>query len=191
MNTLDDLFREAKAHILVEKKAKDAKALKVQGDTSALYNNPDNWERKRGIALVHEETETLLGNFSEYVHRSVRNCRRLVREANPIAIQATERVSGSWWVGGEKVPEVRQIWHERREVVLHLHLDELLVHAPACELEVHLSYGSIARVELLRATTFAQVLDAQEQLLILPAGTNVLPVMGADCKLNLRKGLGI
>ena len=75
--------------------------------------------------------------------------------------------------------------------MLHLHLDELLVHAPACELEVHLSYGSIARVELLRATTFAQVLDAQEQLLILPAGTNVLPVMGADCKLNLRKGLGI
>jgi hypothetical protein len=145
----------------------------------------------RGVALIHEETETLLGNFSEYTHNSVASCRKLVREDSLIPVSAAERVSGSWWLGADRRPEPKQVWHEQRPCIIHLHLDKLMVHSPICELTVHLSYGSIARVELTLDTTFAAEDGKQEQLLYLPAGTNVLEVMSLDCKLAVRKELGI
>ena len=191
--SLDDLFREAKAHILVERKAKALRVLKQEKDpdTSALYSNPENWNRTRGIALIHEETQTLLGNFSEYVHRSVAECRRLVREAIPITVSATESVSGSWWIAADASPEPRQDWHEKRPAIIHLHLTKLAVHSPCCEVEVHLSYGGIVRVELAVDTQFAQEDGKAAQLLFLPKGTNVLGEMSQDSKVALRVELAL
>lgn len=195
-SSLDDLFREAKAARIVEQRAKEAKAAAKNGDgehasTLALFQNADNWTRTRGIALIHEETETLLGNFSEYIHRSVPGCRKLLREELPISVEATERVSGSWWLGAERKIEPKQSWHKQRPAILHLHLDKLRVHSPATEVMVHLSYDSIARCELVADTQFAQEDGQQEQLLWIPAGTNLLEVMSRDCKINLRTELGI
>src|SRR3990167_2930736 len=196
MIELDDIWREAKAHILVERKAKAAAQLRKTAEpekasTQALFLDAKNWTRTRGIALIHEETETLLGNFSEYVHNSVAGCRKLIREETPIAVSASERVAGSWWLGEARRPEPKQVWHEQRPCIIHLHLDKLFVHSPICELTVHLSYGGIARVELTLDTQFAAEEGHGEQLLFLPAGTNVLEVMSLDSKLAVRKELGI
>lgn len=183
--SIDDLFKEAKRQL---RTVKAAKAALPPPDPQRLYTDPENWERTRGVALIHAETETLLGNFSEYVHKSVKGCRRLVREEGPLAVSASERVSGSWWVAETHVEvEPRQAWHERREAVLDLHLEALMLHSPACEVIAHLSYGGIARVELAAETIFAQAGDyAQEQLVFMPAGTNILGEMSLDSKIALR-----
>ena len=196
LDELDAIWSVARAHIQTERKAKAAATLRKTAEpekqsTQILFLDPKNWARTRGVALIHEETETLLGNFSEYVHVSVANCRKLVREETPIAVSATERVAGSWWLGEKRRPEPKQLWHEQRPCIVHLHLDKLFVHSPICELVVHLSYGSIARVELALDTQFAAEAGHGEQLLMLPAGTNVLEVMALDSKLAVRKELGI
>jgi hypothetical protein len=193
LSSLDDLFAEARARITVARKAEKAAVIRHTAEpekvsVQALYLDPKNWQRTRGVALIHEETETVLGNFSEYVHISVAECRKLVRESAPISVEAIERVSGSWWLGAERRPEPRKDWHEVRTAILHLHLSELRVHAPLCEVVAHLSYGSLARVELAIDTTLAQE-EGGEQLLMLPKGTNVLEVMSLDSKMHLWKEL--
>ncbi len=188
---LDSLWRSQRAAAFVEKRSAAARAIKATAkpdalDTQLLFRNPENWERTRGVALIHAETQTLLGNFSEYIHKTVPNCRKLLREDAPISVSATEQVSGSWWLGAERRSEPKQVWHERREAIVHMHLDKLKLHSPGCAVVACLSYGGLARVELAADTTFAQEDGKQEQLLFFPQGTNVLPEMSLDSKISLR-----
>lgn len=192
---LAGLFNAAIASVKAEQKAKAVAKLKKTAEpqlvsTQSLYLDPDNWERTRGVALIHEETDTILGNFSEYLHRSVPGCRKLVREEAPIAVSTTERVAGNWWLGEERRPEPKQVWHEQRTAILHIYLDKLQVHSPACEVVAHLSYGSLARVELVLDTQFAQADDLPAAMLFLPAGANIIEVMSRDCKVALMQELG-
>ncbi len=189
--SLDDLWATARASIRVEKEAAARKTTKRVAEapkalsTTALFADMENYTRTRGVALIHEETETVLGNFSEYVHRTVAGCRKLIREEAPISVSAQERVSGSWWLGEKRTIEPRSEWHEKRPAIIHLHLEKLGVHAPATEVVVHLSYGSVARVELALDTQFAADSSDREELLMLPAGTNIIEVMSRDCKIAL------
>lgn len=186
--SLDDLFKE------VKRTARVMKAAKVEAplpDPRAIYTNPENWTRTRGIALIHVDTETLLGNFSEYVHKSIAACRRLVREDAPLLVSATERVTGGWWIGESGTqPEAAAEWHSRHELILHIQLERLGVHAPNCSIITHVSYGAITRVELASDTTFAQMQGA-EQLLFLPARTNILLELPFDLKVAIRKELAL
>lgn len=185
---LSQLFSEARrANTAIPTKA----AKKVEPhDPRRLFTAPENWKRTRGIALIHEETNSVLGNFSEYVHVKVVGARKLIREEAPISVSATERVSGSWWLGAERTPEPHRPWHEQKAAIIHLVLGELKVHSPATEVIVHLAYGAVARVELAVDTRLAQT-EGGEQLLDLPEGMNVLEVMSLDCKLALRKEIGL
>jgi len=184
---LNDLWKEVRTNI----PTKGEKKPKVEPpDGKALYMNPENWTRTKGIALVHKDTNTILGNFSEYIHRSIPHCRKLVREEAPISVSDIEEVEGSWWLGETRKPEPRQEWHEQRKAILHIYLEPLHLHAPICEVTVHLSHGGLARVELDLDTTFAQT-EGEGQLMTLPAGTNILEVMSLDSKLSLRKEIGI
>lgn len=198
--SLDELFavarRQAARNDAEEKRLAKAKPKRLADKTDkedapvtpqVLFLDPQNWERTRGIALIHADTETLLGNFSEYLHRSVPNCRKLVREDSPIAVTATERVSGGWWLGQHRTFEKPKPWHFTRPAIIHLHLSELRVHSPAAEVTVFLSYGSITRVELAADTLFAPEGEGGEYLLTLPKGTNILEVMSRDCKISLRE----
>jgi len=157
-----------------------------------VFTLPENWERTRGIALVHQETQTLLGNFSEYVHRSVKNCRRLVREHNPIAVAAVETVSGFWWLG-EQRPYIEASrpteWTVTRQALIDVQLPELGVGHPVTDVTVSLYLGGIMRVELAEDTQF--VSPKGEIFLTLPKGTNLLECMSTDCKVALRKELGL
>lgn len=159
-------------------------------DPRRVYLDPENWIRTRGIALIHAETQTLLGNFSEYTHKSIAGCRKLLREESPIAVSASEVVEGSWWLGEDRKPIPPQVWHERRTAIVHVFLEALKVHSPICEVVACLSYGAIDRIELALDTTFAQT-EGAEQLLELPAGTNIRDVMSIDSKVALRKEIGL
>ncbi len=154
-------------------------------EPAALFTNPANWERTRGIALIHEGTATLLGNFSEYVHKTEAGCRRLVREALPIAVAATEFTS---WLPADAPAEVERAepWHTRQTVILPLHLERLGVQTVLAEVVVCLSYGNMARAELAVDTQFFAAEGSPEQLLWLRAGVNILPVLSQDTKINLR-----
>ena len=196
MEDIEELMNAAVAVAKAERKAKVLRDQKKaqehpkDREVKMIYQNPDNWERTRGIALIHADTQTLLGNYSEFVHKTVPNCRRLVREANPISVTATETVEGSWWLEDNRKPEPQQEWHVRRPVIIHVHLDKLGVHSPACEVIACLSYGGLTRVELATDTQFAQEDGKQVQLIHFPAGTNVLGEMRQDCRVALRVELG-
>lgn len=186
MDELEQFASRAEAAARVERRVRDKKQLESPAKASLL--DESQWVRARGIALIHADSETLLGNFAEFIHPS--GARRLVRETWPIAISAVERVEGSWWLGAERMPEKRQEWHDKRPVIMHLHLEPLGIHAPAVELLVHISYGGIARCELVSTTIF--LADTNETKLVeLPAGTNLLDVMDLDAKINLRREVGL
>lgn len=186
--SLDELFSEARAHVRVEaaaaKRKQERKAISPEKPRpQALYADPANWTRTRGIALIHAETRTLLGNFSEYVHVSVPDCRRLVREELPISVSAIEEVSGEW---GWTAPLQQHLESTlvTKELVLGVCLSAPEVNAIAA-LRVQLQGAGILRVELVEDTHFG----AQDQFLLLPAGTNILPVMAHHSKVNLREAL--
>lgn len=154
-----------------------------------LFQLDEYWEARRGIALIHEESRTLIGNFKEYVHKRVAGCRKLLRTDEPVQIHATEFISG-WEHLGEEI-KLRcdpQIWTDTREVVHpSLVLSALGVHAEVVMLRVMLSFGGIARVELAEPTRFTSP-DART-ILTLSAGVNVLECMSLEAKVALRQEL--
>ena len=190
---LDDLLADAVAHAPARKvRGGKPEELKDASDERLfnLFHRPENWARRRGIALVHKETQTLLGNFSEYVHVKVKGCRKLDRESVPLAVTATEEVSGPWWIGEEyRQHEKRPSWHERRRAIIDLHFEELGVVAACVEVDACLSYGAVARVELVASTQFMST--DRKTVLMLPAELNVLDVMHLDDKLRLRKEINL
>lgn len=192
--TLDELFSVARQHIRrdAEAKARQPKQVKTKQpeiiEPAALFANAANWIEGRGIALLHEETQTLLGNFREYTHKSEVGARKLCRVEEPILIEATETCSGEWWIAERHLAFIAA---ERSEsppklAIIDAQLDKLGVYSPACELRVWEKEGHMNRAELCVDTQFAQVAGAPEQLLWLAAGTNILPVMSRECKITLR-----
>lgn len=191
ITSLEELFSGAMQQARAEKAAEAKRPKRIKAPDSALppdelFSNPANWIKGGGVALVHTETQTLLGNFTEWTHKSVVGARKLVREGSPILISSTEYVEGDWWLGKELEVAPQEEWHTRKAAVIHLVLPQLGVYSPSCPVIVHLSYGGIARVELEAPTQFAQVEGAPVQILHLPAGVNVLPVMSQDCKIALK-----
>jgi len=196
LDPLEDLFTEAQlaaANGRREKKASDpAKRNHVSEASKSmheLFALSENWERTRGIALIHRETDTLLGNFSEYVHRSVKGARKLIREESPITVSASEYVEGSWWLGPDVKPKAREEWRERRRVIIKVHLPSLGLFAPLVEVEAHIAFGGIHRVELVEPT---QLADEQGKTLVtLPAGVDVLGELSFEAKVNLKRELAL
>ena len=185
--SLDDLFAEAKAQL---RKAKTERAAAPVTQPGQLYSNPANWKPGRHLAVIHQETGTLLGVFTEYLHRTEADCRRLTRATAPHTVQGTEFVSGSWWITEAKRPVPRPSDHTHQEAIIHVQLENLKLHSPGCTLRVLISYGAVARIELAQDTLFAQT-DGAEELLMLPAGTNIQEEMSRDSKIALRMELAL
>lgn len=195
LNPLEDLLIEALAHATppkhrrVRNAALDPKETSRLGHHSEVFSNPENWTRTRGVALIHRETNTLLGNFSEYVHSRDRSARKLVRETEPLAIEGSEWVSGPLWLewpADIPSPE-RQV--SIVECLVDLYLPELGVRSLAVGVDVTLSYGGIAHVTLRDATYF--VSDDRRSAFRLPKGLDVLEGLSLDCKLALRAEVGL
>lgn len=183
--SLDELW----AATQVTKKSKaEIRLIEAEKASKQLYLNDIFWRRTRSLALIHEETQTCLGNFAEYVHTQIRDCRKLLREEAPISIEGVEYVSGSWWMASKHKLEPAKLWHERRQVTLALALPELGVKAPKVAVTAHLSNDAIARVELAEKTQFA---NENETLIEFPAGTNIYELMDISAKIQLKHELGI
>lgn len=152
----------------------------------AIYSNPDNWERVRGVALIDEQSGTLLGNFSEYRHKSVPNTWDWKREHQPIEVSGTKLVNG--YLGEALEREVRgQTWTEEREVTVLVQLDELMLEAPDVKLTMRTRFGGIIQARLASDTQFASA--SGNEILLLPAGTDIWRATSTDTKVTIRKEL--
>ena len=173
--SLDALFREAKATMRAQAAVK-AKAPKVivPPDESGIYRNPANWVRGPIIALIHQETDSLLGYFVEWKHKSIPDARRLVRESLACLPEHAkiEYVSGDW--SPKAMPEASlpsRPWKKTLPVQCDVLLLDFGLEALQVPLDCFFGEGTLDRVYLVIPTVFAN----EGQFLDLPEGTNILP----------------
>lgn len=196
---LEGLLSEALAHRTPPKQRKSMGDRISLGELSAAakrvreyFTNPENWHMTRHVTLIHKESQTLLGNFTEYRHNQQKDCRKLLRCEQPAVVDAIEEVEGDNWhnlpmIGGT---DSGTLVAEDREIIIDIHLPEMdHVFAPAVLVTVRLEQGGIRRVELMDETRFFD--KAKRVQLILPAGIDVLEGMSFDCRVELRKALGL
>lgn len=196
---LEALLTEALANRTPPKQRKSTGERILLGELTAAarrvreyFRNPENWYMSRHVTLIHEDSNTLLGNFEEYRHKGQKDCRKLIRCEKPSAVEQIEYVKGANWHdqpltpgADETAPEV-----EEREIIVDLHMPELdNVFSPQVMVTARLEYGGIARLELCEETRFFSK-DKKVQL-ILPYGLDVLEGLSLDCKLEVRKALGL
>ncbi len=193
---LEDLFTEAQFAAANGKKAKrlpdPSKKNALDAASKSLHDlfaNPENWTRTRGVALIHKESDTLLGNFSEYLHKTINGARKLIREEILIGVSGTEYVEGSWWLGRDRVVKPREEWREKRRAFVKVHLPSLGLFAPLVEIEAHIAFGGIHRVELVEETQFAT--EDGKALVTIPKGINVLEELSWDAKVSVKKEIGL
>lgn len=172
--------RESVHHLRKDVAAADARL-------KAIYQNPENWALSQTVALVHRGTETLLGNFEEYVNVVVAGCRKLVRVEGPREVLKVEYVDGPHWVPDQSSVFKSPAWDVKREAVVDLFLASMGLAAVTVPVVVQLHMGHISKVELAEATCFRS-LD-KHTILSLPPGINVLDEMGLDCRLALKAEL--
>jgi len=192
-NPLEDLYTDAMLNrTKLRKPAKSLDpslrdALRIAEEKlRQLYTDPANWKRTRGVALIDKSSKTLLGNFSEYLHRTMPNTRKLLREHQPISIEATEEMEG--YLGHDLDRRLRGVtWDREAEAIVHVTLDELMVEAPNVRLRACLQLSTIIRVEVLEDTQFA--CPSGNVLIKLGAGTNIWQAASADTKAAIRKAV--
>lgn len=195
-NPLEDLLTEALLSAVPKKtRNKDERIItaeelaRAEKRMKARWADPANWTKQGFVALMHKETDTLLGNFEILTHNLTPGCRRLVRVEEPHSVSSYEYVSGDQWL-----PEMHHEFkeapeNEQREIICNVHLKEMGVFAPKVLLLVNIEHGGIARVELLDTTEFFD--KAKRNALQLPQGLCVLEGMSFDNKIELRKELGL
>lgn len=195
MNSLDDLYAAARAAItkgakqavLDRKNNKPMAALAAEPPSPDLYTNPDNWTYTRSIALIHAETQTLLGTFDVFNHTRDASARRYLPAAVPRLLLTQESVSGDWWVAERhQIANAYETWEHTRSVCLDVVLDKMGVWSPATLLSVHTSHGATTKITLEDDTQFAQLAGAPDQLLLLSKGTNILPLLSQETKIAVK-----
>lgn len=191
---LEDLYREAVVERKLRKpQRKTDPSLREALDAAAkkmreYYSDPGNWTRVRGVLLIDRKTQTILGNFSEYVHihpqASGSRPRKWIREHSPIEVTAREEIEG--FLGVEKDREINGVsWDAEKLVTTHVLLDEVQCEAPHLILKVCLLLSTVVRVELTGPVQFANA--SGNLLLALPEGTDIWPACGVDTKAAIRK----
>lgn len=191
-NPLEQLLATALAHATPKATPRKRTEPDRHGEFDrSAYTNPDNWQRTAGVTLMHEGTNTLLGNFSEYRNLIDKGARKLIREHEPIGIDRTELVNGSLWTRDieEPIPSPERLY-EHVEVTVDVLLAEMGFVGQGVKVLVTLVQGDLLQRATLSLDTEFHSLDG-EQILILPRKLNVLPAMSFDSKLALRAELGL
>ena len=175
--SLDELFKEARAAMRRQKAVDAAKPRAVKSTEPTLeVNLHSNWVAQRSLALVHQETSTLLGTFTEYTNKHFPGARRLVREFAELPVLSSEYVTGVW--GGPSAPTIeapKRPWNCARTLTVDLVLKDLHVSAAKVLVTAYYGEGTLDAVELAEATTFASPPGAIPfSLFNLPAQTDVL-----------------
>lgn len=189
VNPLEDLL----AHALVAQTPQKRRQRHNEADRNGefqreIYANPDNWNRIGGVILMHQDSNTLLGNYSEYRNGIDPKARKLVHELEPIAIDKTEWVQGPQWLAYRPELESPSKTFRHVEVTVDVLLGELGVAGQGVGLMVTLiETDLIQRATLSLQTTF-HAADGSVAF-VLPRGLNILPGMSFDSKLALRAEL--
>lgn len=182
----DEAVRSQSKRTVRASPAKDSKAPKPL--TSDTFSNLDNYTCVGGVALIHAETTTLLGNFIEFKHKRQPHCTWLRRTEEPISVLRTQMVSGPQWTQiSQDIPSAQSATSSRDVLMVPLCLHELGVQAEAAELKVLFQWGGIIRAELKEHTSFHS--PDNRSVLTLGAGTNVYEVMDLNAKLAMREEL--
>ena len=185
---LDQLFADVRQYTPPPAATKTAARPAALPPSNELYSIPEYWVADSHIALIHEETNTLLGNFQSFHHKRDKTARRLVRVTEPVIVTQTEYVRGTQWLFAAPPPLPEPVAHVfTRRLTVDLTLEALLVQADTVELIVHLSYGGITRVELAENTTLHS--PDGSHVLHLGGGVNIYPCMGLDAKIALRQAM--
>lgn len=183
--SLDQLFVEARAAAKIQRREAFEKnnRSKVKANPEAaepiadtLFTDPSNWIDRGGVALVHRESQTLLGNFQVLQHRTRKDLRRLIRSSVPISVSGVEEVDFGY------EPPASPIISPRAETSI-VHTLDLWLDTPALSAKrvlvcVHYYNGWTQRVVLVEPTTFAR----DGELLQLPAGVDILPVLDRESR---------
>lgn len=193
---LDALLYEAlreqaqRTHRVKASPNKEDKPLVPKVKLTAGFYESSNWEKVRTISLIHQPTETLLGNFNEFQYIHNRKTRKLLRVEEPTATDGTEFVTGDWWLQQEMERHLDpQRWVESRSAVIGISLTECGLHCDAAEVIVRLEHGYIARVELAADTRFT--CPARNTFLSIPKGIDVQECMSLDSRLALKSELHV
>ena len=193
---LDALLASAKQQAYntkVKPHGEDKRKAVIKEAFSTLYTNPDNWNHTRNIALIHEAPNgvlTLLGCFHELTHKKVRGVRELKRATEPMAIDAEEIVTGTWWLSPETLQRIKAGKEEERiDLQADLQVDDLEVYALKVPIRVYLHNGVMLRIELGEKTQF--VCPTNKRLVFLPAGLDVMEGLSRNTKIQIRGALGL
>lgn len=190
---LDAVLAEAKAFLRERaensrRKAKTPRRVDLpvprKAEPTKLFSDPANWYAARHVALIHQETQTLLGHFREMLHRTVPDCRRLVREEVPATIEAVEYVTGDWGYKTPAAPVHTDSSFSEHLCSMFVEFEGMRVGAVS-SLRVILQGVGILRVETIDPVFFG----SHELIFQIPAGTNIFPVMSVVSKKNLRAEL--
>ena len=187
--SLDELFAEARKTMREEASSKKEPPARVGSDfaapAAALFANEANWHSLRIIALIHEDSETFLGNFEEFEHNTVPDAHKMKRLTRSDAQHvAVIYVKGPGYLEYRK-PESNTFASDRTRLsCATLELDSPPVAALGVGVCVHRSAGGIIKIQLEHETTFY----SKEILLDLPAGTDILPSLSLASK-KLIKGM--
>ena len=189
---LEELYAEAAAERKLRRPAKRTDpSLRDALDAAAkrmreFYSNPENWKRTRGLMLIDHATHTVLGNYSEWIHRHQPTTRKLIHEHQPIVIDGQEEVEG--FLGTELERKVRGVsWDSEKQIQLPVLLDEIFAEAPEVQLNVCLSVSTVVRADLMQDTQFAT--PSGGLLLKLAAGTNIWAACSTDTKNAVRRAI--
>lgn len=180
---LEELWAEARREVAAATKREPPKP-SASETARRRYTDPENWQRTRALALIDKQTKTLIGNFSEYLHKTIPNCRKLLREHQPMEVAGVEEIEG--YLGAEKELAIRQVsWDKSYSAVTGIVLDELSVECPEVAVTILTRFQAVVRVTLDRDAQFAS--PSGNVLLQLPAGTDIFYACSTDTKINLRK----
>lgn len=203
IGSLDDLLAEAMTQQANRNAAKKVATIDSRAEKAARpkltpgFYDPINWSHSRTISLIHQPTNTLLGNFKEFLYVGSRVLSitdfiptKLVRVEEPVSTDGLEFVQGDWWLQREAERHADpKSWIESRAAIIGISLPECGLHCDAAEVVVRLEHGWIARVELLAETRFTCA--ARNHFLTLPAGLDVLEAMSFDSKIALKSEMKI
>lgn len=184
--SLDELFKEARAALGAQRAQAGAprRSSSPSGRRGAdapatpAYFDSANWTKTRGVALIHQETRTVIGNFTEYTHKALPGARRLIRETEVLPFTSVEYVTGVWGVApsGEPIKTPR-LWHTKRFSTIDAVLKDMHVSAPQVEVEACFGEGVLEQVLLREVTTFSSppAEGVSPSFCVLPEGVNILP----------------